>query len=214
MTQISRVVERVQRRLRIAQSLHATVYTEDPIIEAIQSAFDYYYNLRWWPQFRLIDTYTVNSTTGAIEFVSAPPAITFLDIRNVWEVGSKQPIAMLPNDCRPSEVVNTGRFKYYYYDPTSFIKLAPLQTGKSVELEAYVKPAAFDIDSVVEFDETLLVLNGAIRHLAGSGANEADMLLVQAELAEYWRVYDNRAFGQDVATRPPYVAYPTEWQCG
>jgi hypothetical protein len=210
---VSRVVERIQKRLRIAQSVHATVYAEDPIIEQVQAAFDFYCNLRWWPQFRNDATWALDGTTGRV--VGPLGTLERLEqIRYIWHGTNTQPLAMMPEDMRPSLIPGSTYARFFVGDAAKVFRVAPFEAVGEVEVVYYSQPARLYIDSEIDFDETLLVLNGALRYLVSSDTNSNDAALIQTELAEYWRVYENRVFGQDIATSPSSIQILGDWRCG
>lgn len=210
MTQISSVVERIQKRLRIARSVHATVYAEDPIIEQIQSAFDFYFALRWWPQFRTDATWTLDGTTGRV--VEPLGTLTSQEqIRYIWHGTNESSLARLPDDRRPSLVPTSTYARYFVPDAVKVFRVVPFVATGTIDVQYYVRPAQFNIETVVNFDETLLVLNGALRYLVSSDTNSNDASLLAAELAEYWRVLQNRVFGDDIALMPTPIVDHGGW---
>lgn len=210
--QISRVVERIEKRLRIARSVHATVYAEDPIIEQVQAAFDYYCALRWWPQFRNDVTWTLDGTTGRV--VEDLGTLTRLEqLRYIWHGTNVSPLAMLPQDMRPSLIPASTYARYYSGDATKVFRVVPFDATGTIDVVYYELPERLSIDTEIDFDETLLVLNGALRYLVSSDTNSNDAALIQQELAEYWRVYENRVFGQDIATSPASIQVLGDWRC-
>jgi hypothetical protein len=209
---IATAVQRIQKRLRMAQSVAVDVYAEDPLIESIQSAFDFYWNELWWPKFRKFVTVTLDGTTG--KPVTVPSDLVDFDaIRNIWPPDAReQTLPRMPETIRPSLIPPGDRPTMFA--PSSDNKVffvLPVSATGTVDVLYYPKPANFTISSSVDFDETLLVLNGTLRYLAGNSANPSETALVQEELSLYWKAYRNRVFDDDVPLRNDRSIYPTEW---
>lgn len=212
MIEVSRVVERIQKRLRIARSIHATVYAEDPIIEQIQAAFDYYTRIRWWPQFRNDVTWTLDGTTGRV--TDDITGLSKLEqVRFIWHGSSDKPLAMLPEDSRPTATSSSTYARFYTGDAAKVFRVVPFTATGIIDVAYYTLPIPLAITSIIDFDETLLVLNGALRYLISSDTNSNEVGLLQSELAEYWRVFDGRTFGQDIATAPAPTSSDGDWHC-
>ena len=212
--QVAAVVSRVQRRLRMARSLAVDVYAEDPIVESIQSAFDYYFKRFWWPQFKNDNTWTLDGATGTVtDDLTAAGLTNYEHIRAIWPDGdndktlSRLKGTMRPRDVRASTVP-------LYWEPITGAKVfrvLPLDATGTIDVRWYSHPGTLNIASEFMFDETLLTLEATLSYLTGNGANPSDIEKTRSELNEYWKTYKGVLEDDDIPIRSSSPDALNDW---
>jgi hypothetical protein len=161
----------VERELAQYAGAGVQLYAEPVIQQRIQQAFDYCFELFYWPQFLVREQRTIDGTTGKVT-VPFASILQWGDVKFVFRRYSDRPIAELPNGFPTLDLVGS---QVQFVQPRSDAYLFtayPLTSTDAVEVVGRARPAnIFAIGDVVPFDDWALVHYAAWSYLVDDGSN-------------------------------------------
>lgn len=188
------------------------LYSQDIIMQHLQDAFDHIFTKRWWPQFRVRETLTLDGTTG---YPTTPLVHIKLyeDIRYVYpDIGSR-PLSKLPlaTNVLSNGFNNGTTARWIEGDATNIFRVYPAGATGQVSVVGRERPDPFIITDPVPIDPTLMKHFAAWSYFTDDGSNpgsaEKHRGLFETRLAQF----EDDSFNEPVMLDPSSTRVPTEW---
>lgn len=178
MSTLSEHITAVETLLSQTAGVSVQKYAEPRIAQFIQRAFDVLFVEEWWGQFRTWDTRTLDGATGVVTVV--PTIKSWKDIRAVYPSTQQRRLSRLPFPFNPFLMTGTDPT---YLEPqagTKLFRIWPLLSVGSIYIQGRLKPANFDLDDDIDFDDLCLQSLAAWEYSVDDGNNPAQAQKLQA----------------------------------
>lgn len=174
MTTMADLITKVEQRLSQVAGPSVQRYAEDRIAMYIQQAFDYLFEKYDWPQFMNWISVTLDGTLGIPTSNLSTmqyPLKNFRHICNVYRSTDDTPLARLPSNINPYKIQPCVLYYAPYNDATKVFQVWPHTATDTLYVQYKSKPDAFIANSIVDFDENILVYRAAYDYAEDDGSN-------------------------------------------
>ena len=168
---MSDLITKVERELSMVPGLSVQVYAKDSIMQKISSTFELVYQDKAWKRFRVMETRTLNGTTGN---VTAPFTLItdFDDINRVFPSKSSVPLSSFPLEFNPTlEIGGLPRSYSYNTTPGYLLTCHPATASGDIIVLGQQHPIDFALDTVVPFDDWCIIWGTAWQYAVDDAAN-------------------------------------------
>lgn len=201
-----------ERMLYQAVGSSVQVYSQDNLRNKIQEAFENIFQSKFWPQFIVRETRTLNGTTG--KTTAAFTSIReWQDVHSVFRRYSSKPIPQMPLSFNTLDFTGTqARYLEPANDATLFT-VYPLGSIDQIVVVGRARPAAaYALTNIVPFDYLALEYFAAWSYLIDDGGNppmaEKYQGLFSSRLKQLW----DDAQDHVVPLNPHSGEIPMEWR--
>lgn len=189
------------------------VYSQDVLAQKLNQAFTRCFEAKFWPQFNVRETRTLNGTTG--KTTTAFTSITdWMDVDRVFKQYSATPIPVMPRSFNALDIP-AGSVKFI--DPANDATLFtayPLTATDQISVVGRSRPTHsgnFNLSDNVPFDYLALEYHAAWEYAIDDASNAALAAKFQALFDSRMEQLEELNFPDFVALSPRSGVIPMEW---
>lgn len=202
----------VEKMLYQAAGPGVQIYAQEVLMQKIQQAFEQVFTAKFWPQFMVRETRTLDGVTGT---VTAP--FTFIsenkDIHSVFRRNSDHPIPRLPNSINTLDIPVGTSIKFYApTNNTNLLAAYPLDATDDILVVGRARPATeYIATDIVPFDHLALEYWAAWEYSVDDASNAGMAAKFQGLFESRMKALEDAEFDNVVMLNPRVGQIPTEW---
>lgn len=211
---VQQLLSVIERMLYQAAGVDVQVYAQDIIIDKINQAFIRCFEAKFWPQFFVRETGTLDGVTG-LPVTPFSLITAWEDIYRVFRSGSEAPLPVMPDSYNLLSIPSSGVARFIAPDANELFVVYPLTATDDIMVSGRQRPANtgdFALSDIVPFDYLAIAYHVVWEYATDDASNGA-------MAAKFQTLFDSRiqqladiSFPDFVAIAPNTNAIPLEWR--
>ena len=217
MATIEEMLVRVQTSLSMAAGINVQTHAEDRLINTIRKAYNFMFDMQWWDEFLIVETFTLDGSTGMITGDVSAKIGRFIDIHSIYYENDSHQIPRLSSSENPLSLYDrriapvnsaTKRFRVYPITTTGDV---------TVRYRTRITDATWDDVSAfstteINMDDMLVELFACANELGTDGTNDVAMKMFQQQLDARIKQLNRLENQQPISKSGGQYGVPTMWE--